>query len=140
MSEEKTIVVTLGEPTVVEGTATIEVENKDAFTGGCPIDGKDAKAYETYMKDYQETTAEAATDAAVDLFKSNPKIEKVVVSAPFTMSGRGSNVTEIRKEVESRNVQTGEKITAPRVRVTNKLPSTVSKGFRKKLANKIAEG
>jgi len=123
----------------VGNVVTCALEDKEAFFEG-ELPKKQIKEVFDHANAYiQKHTAKAA-EMATKLMKDDPKVDEVLVTAPYGVSARGNIVTKAVRSVTFRGMNGGDPVTRSDLKtiVTDPLTS-MSKTSIKKLRATMSE-
>jgi len=102
-------------------------------------EGNLVKVLEKHNRKFIDSVAKVVADETKDIFSNNKKTEVIEAESPFG-SGRNKLQVKVRKEVERRNIQTGEVFKSPDMRIAVHWSGVKgTKSYIKSLVNEIKE-
>ena len=81
-----------------DGTVSLSCTEDSLYVKNAPVSKAVLKEVEEYRSQYLENVTQRATDEAINIFKSDKNIDRVILTAPYTTSGRGSVNVSIDRE------------------------------------------
>ena len=128
----------------VGSICTVTYDDSEAFKSNSPVASKVLKEVEKYRKEYVDKATEVAEEQAIELFKKDSKLERVIIEYPFSTSANGVFQVKVdRAKTYHVPGKPGEKagtIVMPSVDIKCKDPySKISKSKIKEMKKRIDE-
>ena len=124
----------------VNGVLSMTCTNEDVFKNGTDIPFKTIKEVDAYRAKYLEEATEFATKEAKSIMESNNKINKVIVTVPFSSSKRGTVDISVDRSKTFQGMNGSDPVTKSKVTVVVTDPiNKVSKSRIKELETELTK-